>query len=118
MVSRCIACGACCATYRVVFPLAETDQASGRGVPVDLTEQLNARLCCMLGTRQRPRRCVALQGTVGERVACSIYARRPGACRAFAPNAAADRGDMRCGDARRLHGLPPLGGSYDAVPLA
>jgi hypothetical protein len=25
---------------------------------------------------------------------------------------------VACGDARRLHGLPPLEGSYDGVPMA
>lgn len=49
---------------------------------------------------------------------CVIYDRRPSPCRAFARDAASGHGDMHCGDARRLHGLPPLEGSYDAAPLA
>ena len=39
-------------------------------------------------------------------------------CRDFAPEAGAGHGDARCGDARRVHGLSSLTGSYDAFPLA
>lgn len=39
-------------------------------------------------------------------------------CRDFAAAAGAGLGDARCGDARRVYGLLPLTGSYDAFPLA
>ena len=39
-------------------------------------------------------------------------------CRDFAPEAGAGHGDARCGDARRVHCLPSLTGSYDAFPHA
>lgn len=118
MTSSCTCCGACCATYRVVFSLAETDHVLDDGVPSELTVRLNAGFGCMRGTNSRPQRCVALLGEVGKNVSCSIYARRPSPCRAFAPEAATGRGDIACGNARRRHGLSPLAGSYDAAPYA
>jgi Fe-S-cluster containining protein len=83
-----------------------------------LAETLSDHTACMRGTRNRPRRCIALVGTIGIDVRCAIYEQRPSSCRAFAPGAAAGHGDARCGDARRLHGLPPLAGSYDDFPIA
>jgi Fe-S-cluster containining protein len=114
----CTRCGVCCATYRVLFSRSELDSEPGGCVPVALTEMVNDREACMRGTRNRPRRCFALRGTIGIEVGCAIYDHRPGLCRAFAPEAAAGHGDAACGDARRLHGLPPLGGSYDGFPMA
>ena len=114
----CIRCGVCCATYRVAFLHHELDSEPDGCVPVALTEPLNDRGVCMRGTKNRPRRCVALQGTLGVDASCSIYQNRPSPCRAIAPDAGVGRGDAACGDARRLHGLPPLMGSYDGFPIA
>ena len=116
--NSCTACGACCATYRVSFGCDELDAAPGGRVPAALVERIDARRVCMRGTTAAAPRCVALAGVVGERVGCAIYDRRPSPCRAFAPQAGDGRGDAGCGDARRLHGLPPLMGSYDAALLA
>lgn len=115
----CTSCGACCATYPVVFARQEIDSESGGWVPAELTEnhKILGRCAYMRGTRDQPGRCVALTGTIGVSVSCEIYEKRPSPCRDFAPEADAGRGDMRCGDARRLHGMPPLTGSYDAFPL-
>lgn len=112
----CVCCGACCATYRVVFAAEELDTAGGT-VPADLVECADGRKAFMRGTAGLAPRCVALQGVIGERVACAIYERRPTPCREFAPEAAAGRGDAMCGDARRRHGLLPLEGSYDSFVL-
>jgi uncharacterized protein len=114
----CTRCGACCATYRVSFLLRELDSEPGGGVPAAFTELINDRDACMRGTRDRPRRCVALRGRIGADVTCAIYQQRPSPCRAFSPEAGAGHGDAACGDARRLHGLPPLMESYDGFPLA
>ena len=46
-------------------------------------------------TKQSGTVCVALRGTVGRRVSCGIYDRRPDACRCFSPGGAA------CLEARR-----------------
>ncbi|MCG2583090.1 YkgJ family cysteine cluster protein [Massilia sp. TS11] len=95
----CLRCGACCATYRVSFYWAEPEAA---GLPATLTEQLNPHLTCMAGTNARQPRCRALQGEVGQQVACSVYAHRPTPCRAVSP------GSDQCQRARRHHGLPAL----------
>jgi len=117
-LTPCTACGACCATYRVSFRCEELDTSAGGQVPAELTESIDAHGVFMRGTASRSPRCIALRGTVGERVECSIYGRRPSPCRAFASDAANGHGDVSCGDARRLHGLPPLEGSYDATLMA
>jgi uncharacterized protein len=114
----CTSCGACCATYRVSFLRHELDSEPGGWVPAAFAEAINDRDACMRGTKDRPRRCLALAGTIGTDVSCSIYQQRPSPCRAFAPEAGAGHGDAACGDARRLHGLPPLMGSYDGFPIA
>jgi Fe-S-cluster containining protein len=114
----CTHCGACCITYRVAFRRRELDGEPGGCVPTLLCEAIDNEHYCMRGTRHPPRRCAALRGTVGMHVHCAIYEHRPSPCRAFAPDAGSGDGDAYCGDARRLHGLPPLAGSYDAFPIA
>jgi Fe-S-cluster containining protein len=113
----CTSCGACCTAYRVTFHRRELDSEPGGWVPVALAEAIDRRRACMRGTKKHPRRCFALRGTVGVAVRCVIYALRPSACRAFAPDAGNGRGDPSCGEARRLRGLPPLIGSYDGFPI-
>jgi Fe-S-cluster containining protein len=106
-------------TYPVTFSRQELDSEAGGWVPEAMAERdaIFKRCAHMRGTRDHPRRCVALEGSVGESVRCTIYEQRPSPCRDFAPEADAGRGDARCGDARRLQGLLPLTGSYDAFPL-
>lgn len=115
--SPCTSCGACCATFRVAFRSHELDRCASGWVPTALTAPLGGDGHCMRGTDAVPPRCLALQGEVGSAVCCAIYARRPSACRDFAPDAASGHGAACCGDARRLHGLPPLRGSYEAAVL-
>lgn len=95
----CLACGACCMAFRVSFYWAE---ARMRGVPDELTEQVNPHCLCMAGTNARQPRCAALQGPPGGPVACIIYDRRPDPCREV------QIGDDKCLRARARHGLPPL----------
>lgn len=47
----------------------------------------------------RDQRCVALRGTVGKRVTCTIYPYRPTGCRLVQP------GDAECRQARRERGV-------------
>jgi len=104
----CLECGACCAYYRASFYWAEADDATGGGVPVDLTEHLTGSLRVMRGTRTCPPRCVALVGTIGRGVSCSIYDRRPGVCREYPHSWADGERNARCDEARAHHGLAPL----------
>lgn len=96
----CLACGACCAHFRVSFYWSE---AETNGLPPLLTEQINPFFACMAGTNDPAApRCVALSGTVGEQVACTVYAQRPSACKEV------EAGDDKCNRARARHGLEPL----------
>jgi len=96
----CQRCGACCAQFRVSFYWAEADDAPGGTVPAGLTEPVGDGVHrCMIGTAARPVRCVALQGTVGQQVGCSIYEQRSSTCRSVMP------GDEQCLKARAAHGL-------------
>ena len=104
----CLACGACCAAFRVDFHRPELATAAKAGVPPALAVPLTGSLYRMRGTDEAPPRCVALRGEVGEGAGCSIYADRPGPCRDFAPYAPLGIGDDACDRARRRHGLPPL----------
>ena len=110
----CIACGACCATFRVSFYWTEADPAQGGSVPQEMTEDLPPFRRCMRGTNQQPPRCIALGGTIGEAVLCSIYEQRPTPCREFGVHwndqqISFEAGDLeRCNRARIAWGLPPI----------
>jgi hypothetical protein len=96
----CLHCGACCAHFRVSFYWAE---AEATGLPEALTEPINPWHACMRGTADpHAPRCIALSGTVGEQVACAVYAQRPETCHEVTP------GDDKCIRARARHGLAAL----------
>jgi Fe-S-cluster containining protein len=99
--SPCLACGACCASFRVDFAVHELDERGG-SVPAGLAVDVNASTCRMRGTDHAPARCAALTGQVGRQVACGIYEWRPSPCREF------QAGSDACQQARRRHGLAPL----------
>lgn len=103
----CIACGACCASFRVDFAREEL-QSEGGCVPDGLTVELNHSLSRMRGTDHARPRCAALVGTVGIKASCGIYEWRPGPCREFGLRAPMGIGDEACARARARHGLAPL----------
>ncbi|MBU4181964.1 MAG: YkgJ family cysteine cluster protein [Gammaproteobacteria bacterium] len=103
-MSACTACGACCAGFRVDFSVHET-QAEGGSVPDGLAVTVTDTISRMRGTDHGQPRCAALSGRIGERATCGIYEWRPNPCREF------EEGSDACGQARRRHGLPPLGQS-------
>ena len=105
----CVTCGACCACFRVSFYWAESDLVTPGGVPVALTDHLQGHFLAMKGTDSRAPRCIALAGSIGGQVRCTIYDRRPAACRHFAPSGEDGTMHERCDKARRQWGLPPLG---------
>lgn len=78
------------------------------GVPSDMTVRVNEFYVAMKGTGIHPVRCIALSGTIGESVICTIYTRRPSACRNFVPAWQDSSSASRCGQARLAHGLPAL----------
>ncbi|MGL5223208.1 MAG: YkgJ family cysteine cluster protein [Plesiomonas shigelloides] len=106
-LNPCVSCGACCAYFRVSFYWGETTEGGGL-VPEHLTEQVTPHLVCMQGTGQRPARCVALTGQIGESVSCSMYHQRSSTCRQFAMSGENGVHNPDCDKARAAHGLPPL----------
>jgi Fe-S-cluster containining protein len=107
----CLTCGACCASPSpgeayVRLDDADIDRLRGTSLPIleivvqdsDPPETQRA-----LPTKVDPRGtrvCVALGGCSGGINACSVYERRPGACRTF------EVGGYFCQEARRRFGLP------------
>lgn len=89
------------------FSVYELDDAGGT-VPAGLTEPVNGSASRMRGTGEVPIRCVALSGTVGVSVGCTIYGQRPAPCHELT------EGSYACNKARARHGLPALG---DDPPL-
>ena len=89
----CRSCGACCGppyTAQTYIDLTSLDLARLS------TAQRRAYVApgsAALATTQTEDGilCVALRGRIGTRVACAIYARRPGACRRFTPGSRACR---------------------------
>lgn len=84
----CTSCGACCVEAGHVAvrpsdptPAANTRPTRGLGLERQVAIDLGPR-CLKKGPGGR---CTALRGTVGERVGCSIYDRRPAVCRQFEP---------------------------------
>lgn len=104
----CLSCGACCVSLRITMPRRELDSHPGGLVPAALTEPYTATTACMREHPDLPGRCIALEGEVGLAVSCTIYAKRPEACREFAPLTIIGRGDAACNEARRRRGLAPL----------
>jgi Fe-S-cluster containining protein len=98
-IHPCTSCGACCAHYRVSIHWLE---ASQRGLPADDLIPVTPHLVCLPGTAAAPVRCGYLEGSIGSRTSCSVYASRPSPCREVMP------GDAHCLKARAAHGLPPL----------
>jgi len=97
----CLACGACCAAYRVDFAIHEMNHMGGT-VPDGLAVEVTQSTWRMRGTDHVPVRCAALTGKVGERAACGIYEWRPNPCRELEP------GSDGCARARARHGMARL----------
>ena len=108
MSSPCLACGACCACFRVSFHWSETERFLGGVTPPEHTIKVTPHLVAMRGTSQHIPRCTALAGVIGEAVSCAIYEQRPSPCREFRPSWVDGVHSQRCDQARAAHGLPPL----------
>lgn len=106
-IHPCVRCGACCATFRVLFDPAEIDDPNYL-VPKEWTEKVDERTRAIQGTNEARPRCVALAGKIGVSVGCSIYLRRPSCCREFKPSFEDGKRNERCDFARRGKGLRPL----------
>ena len=108
MSNPCLSCGACCACFRASFHWLETTTAPDGATPAELTVQVSPHLVAMRGTDRKPPRCIALEGSIGNSVRCSIYERRASPCRDFQASWVDGRHNERCDRARAVYGLPPL----------
>lgn len=104
----CEKCGACCAFFIVTFPSIEKDSIIGGCVPSFMTLVLNNSESYMKGTKIGRHRCVALEGTIGSSVKCTIYSNRPSTCRNFNRSWEKNIGNTLCGKARAVYGLQPF----------
>ncbi|MEY4615341.1 MAG: hypothetical protein RJB66_301 [Pseudomonadota bacterium] len=117
-VHPCQKCGACCASFRVSFHLKELQSGGPWKVPQELTEDGGASWKSMKGTDRKHRPvCAALTGKIGDFVSCSIYSHRPSPCRNFLASYEDGIHRPRCDEARRKHGLKPLGREAFKRPL-
>ena len=107
-VHPCLRCGACCAAFRVAFHWSESDAATADGVPEALTESVRPHVLAMRGTNANSPHCIALDGVVGVRVRCRIYAQRPSPCRELGASYEHGAPSAQCDRARARYGLPPL----------
>jgi len=112
----CLQCGACCAFYRVSFYWAEATDGPAGSVPVQLTENLPPFRRIMKGTGHTPPRCVALEGSIGESVFCSIYEKRPSPCRSFEISWKNKVHNSACDEARKRWGLPAINPPHEDHP--
>ena len=104
----CQRCGACCAAFRVAFYWAEAMPAKLDGVPEELTAPVRPNILAMRGTDARDPHCIALEGQVGERTSCRIYAQRPSPCRELRASFEDGTHSLQCDRARARYGLAPL----------
>lgn len=77
-------------------------------MPVELTEKLDLHRLAMRYSDTAARRCIALEGTVGEATHCCIYAQRPSVCREVQPSWENGAVSAQCDKARLAHGMPVL----------
>ncbi|MDQ7987507.1 YkgJ family cysteine cluster protein [Pseudomonas sp. G34] len=103
----CLACGACCAFFRVSFFWGECQSAGGT-VPDEQVIQIAPHLVAMRGTEAKPARCNALLGDVGGGTRCTLYGQRSSTCREFEASWVNGEHNPHCDDARKAYGLPPL----------
>lgn len=108
MSNPCLACGACCAKFRVSFYWREAEDETPGGVPLIMTEDFSELKRMMRNTGNSNPRCVALVGNIGENTRCVIYDKRPGVCRDFPPSYRFGIPEPACDKARESHGLLPL----------
>lgn len=73
--------------------------------------ELDSQKRAMKGTEKKHQpKCCALEGRVGGKARCTIYANRPTPCRQFTASFENGIANPRCDEARAAHGLPPLSG--------
>lgn len=91
---ECTTCGVCC-SFALIVPV-RTDEAGGLPEHWGITSD-GVVIERVLGRDLQTGCCEHLEGTLGERIGCRIYERRPDVCREFEP------GSDRCLEYRRMY---------------
>jgi len=102
-IPDCLTCGACCQSLLCVGvrPTDTVDPDLCWEVTVE-TEEGQLVVDRYLRRNSETLACAALEGTLGERVGCTIYETRPKMCHHF------DAGSDRCHAIRRAFGIEPF----------
>lgn len=105
----CTSCGACCGPPGDYLPYwaGQLTVKDVLRLPVSYQNKIvqddnNALLLPTRITKKNGVQCIALEGTVGQAVACAIYPDRPACCRDYKP------GSDRCLEARERAGIDPV----------
>ena len=120
MAVDCTECGACCVAPRRYSSYVGLSAADREALSADQAEEYLAHQLSepLYGAVARIRTkldacgnnvCAALEGKIGERVACAIYAERPEPCRRF------EQASAPCILARASAGLDPWPTEPEAV---
>lgn len=107
-LSVCQKCGACCAFFPVNFPDVEIDDLINGAGLTEMSLPAGHLLRVMRGTESNSPRCAALEGEVGKKVRCLIYAGRPSTCRNFKRSWEENIGNTLCDRARAVYGMQPF----------
>jgi len=73
-----------------------------------MTVAISPHLRAMIGTDRPDPRCIALEGSIGERVLCTIHPQRASTCRNYLPSFEDGESNPRCDAARAAYGLDAL----------
>jgi Fe-S-cluster containining protein len=97
-IPDCVTCGVCCSLPLVVsVPRGDEERLDEYW---DITVE-DVTVDRVIGRDLETGRCINLEGTLGEKIACRIYETRPNTCRIF------DAGSDRCYEYRRMYGIDP-----------
>ena len=101
-IPECLTCGACCASLICVGvrPGEDGDSSDQWEIVSDSDDGLVVDV--FLKRDPETLACTALDGVIGEQVACRIYESRPSMCHHF------EAGSDRCHAIRRAYGLEPF----------
>jgi Fe-S-cluster containining protein len=102
-IPDCLTCGACCQSWLCVG-VRPSDNVSSEYC-WDITAEGDDETIVVdryLKRNGETLACAALEGNIGERVACTIYETRPAMCRHF------EAGSDRCHAIRRAFGIEPF----------
>jgi len=100
----CVTCGVCCSLPLVVTVPPGDEKRLTEYWEITVEDVVVDRV---IGRNLITGRCINLEGTLGENIACRIYEDRPNICRVF------EAGSDRCLEYRRMYGIDPQLTEYE-----